>query len=971
MPRISVIRCAGTLALVLIGLGWMFSVQPAYAATHTWTGGFGESGDWSAAANWSPAVGVVDGETVDLVFPANFRGLRSSNNDRNNVTVNSITFRDGGFTISGKAVTLTGTLGSSTISSCTSTTTLCTSSEPNTVGLPMTLSGLPTMTVGTSVTDDGPAPLLILSGMLSGSALRKDGAGTLQLQGNNSFAGNTSIFGGRLNVGSAGALGTTGFGTVVSSGTTLAVNSGVAVGGEPLSLNGGTLEGDSGASWGGPITLGANSTVSVPADTFTVSGTVDNAHVLAKIGWGTLKTTGVVGGTQPPSRLDLQSGSLDLANSMTAGETDVAAGTTVLASGGTLTSPLRLGGTLVGADEIAWTGAVTLTNDSTISVPDGTFTLHSPLDGGFFLGKTGNGVLVAGAVGQGVPLSGLSVGGGHLSISQGLTTTSGTTVFNNSALILAATSRTPLTVQNSLVVVSSPATLTVPTGLGLTGAAINGTGILALNSDVTVNASTTPSSIAAAVSLQAANPTFTVADGAADPDLLISGTVSNGSGASGLVKAGLGAMKLTSDNAYSGTTTIDDGTLLIEGRQTSSAVVLKNGVLAGPGSVGAITATSGTVSPGDPIGSLNSLGDVKLAGGTLAVELNGTTGADYDWLNAFGSVDLTGGWLIVSLKAGFTPAVGSSFTIIPDHGGGLTGAFNGLPEGTVFPMGGASFRITYGSTGNRNVVLTVVPSVSIADASVTEGNGGTTNAVFTVSLSDASVSTITVLATTADGTALAGQDYQATQQTITFTPGQISQHFSVPILGDRDIESDETFTVRLTSPTNATIGKAPATGTILDDDAPTPAPTATPTATLMPTATATLAPTMTPTPTGDPGPLPGPGGTTPTPTFTPAATPTPPPVSVQVSRAGSNRLAVTIAALGTLQRVEWTPTPNLSVEDANGRPIAGNAISLPPNSKQVTFYVRRLGGGSATLTLTVTGSFGIWHTFVGGGPDAW
>src|SRR5262245_15700892 len=97
-PRDIVLLRALALAVLLIGVGWLVSAQPAYSATHTWTGGFGESGDWSAAANWSPAVGVVDGETVDLVFPASTRGPRGSNNDRNNVTINSITIQDGGFT---------------------------------------------------------------------------------------------------------------------------------------------------------------------------------------------------------------------------------------------------------------------------------------------------------------------------------------------------------------------------------------------------------------------------------------------------------------------------------------------------------------------------------------------------------------------------------------------------------------------------------------------------------------------------------------------------------------------------------------------------------------------------------------------------------------------------------------------------------------------------------------------------------
>src|SRR4051794_11636517 len=99
-PHTAVVLRALALSLVLVGLGWMFGARPAYAATHVWSGGFGENGDWSATANWSSGGGVVPGETVDLVFPAGVGTLHSTN-DRLNVVINSITFEDGGYTIDG------------------------------------------------------------------------------------------------------------------------------------------------------------------------------------------------------------------------------------------------------------------------------------------------------------------------------------------------------------------------------------------------------------------------------------------------------------------------------------------------------------------------------------------------------------------------------------------------------------------------------------------------------------------------------------------------------------------------------------------------------------------------------------------------------------------------------------------------------------------------------------------------------
>ncbi|MFM8599018.1 MAG: Calx-beta domain-containing protein, partial [Mycobacterium sp.] len=110
------------------------------------------------------------------------------------------------------------------------------------------------------------------------------------------------------------------------------------------------------------------------------------------------------------------------------------------------------------------------------------------------------------------------------------------------------------------------------------------------------------------------------------------------------------------------------------------------------------------------------------------------------------------------------------------------------------------------------------PTVSISNVSVAEGNSGSTTARFTVSLSKAATSTVTVGYATANGTATAGQDYTATSGTVSFAPGVISQQISVNVTGDTTVEPDETFTVTLANPTGATLATASATGTITNDD---------------------------------------------------------------------------------------------------------------------------------------------------------
>lgn len=112
------------------------------------------------------------------------------------------------------------------------------------------------------------------------------------------------------------------------------------------------------------------------------------------------------------------------------------------------------------------------------------------------------------------------------------------------------------------------------------------------------------------------------------------------------------------------------------------------------------------------------------------------------------------------------------------------------------------------------------PAISINDISIDEGDSGTTNATFTVSLSNASTQTITVNYATADVSATAGNQYASTNGTLTFTPGQTVQPINVSINGDVLNEDSVSFHVNLTSPGNATIGDAQGVGTIVDDDAP-------------------------------------------------------------------------------------------------------------------------------------------------------
>src|SRR5262249_35619469 len=92
------------------------------------------------------------------------------------------------------------------------------------------------------------------------------------------------------------------------------------------------------------------------------------------------------------------------------------------------------------------------------------------------------------------------------------------------------------------------------------------------------------------------------------------------------------------------------------------------------------------------------------------------------------------------------------------------------------------------------------PVGSVAGVTLAEGDAGTSQAVFTLTLSNASSETVTVSYATADGTAQAGTDFQAAGGTVTFTPGQTTASVAVAVLGETDLEADETFTLALSSP---------------------------------------------------------------------------------------------------------------------------------------------------------------------------
>jgi hypothetical protein len=167
-------------------------------------------------------------------------------------------------------------------------------------------------------------------------------------------------------------------------------------------------------------------------------------------------------------------------------------------------------------------------------------------------------------------------------------------------------------------------------------------------------------------------------------------------------------------------------------------------------------------------------------------------------------------------------------------GGELADIGPGIPEtdGSVSAFYGFSIgRCPDGTDGNASsaadfYVMSLTPGApnncqpafTIHSTNVIEGNTGSVTARVMVTLSPVGALPASVNFFTSNGLAVAGSDFVATNGLLVFAPGIRTQFINVIVISDTSPEPDETFTVRLATPTNANLASAIATVTILNDD---------------------------------------------------------------------------------------------------------------------------------------------------------
>jgi len=219
------------------------------------------------------------------------------------------------------------------------------------------------------------------------------------------------------------------------------------------------------------------------------------------------------------------------------------------------------------------------------------------------------------------------------------------------------------------------------------------------------------------------------------------------------------------------------------------------------------------VTEGDSGTSQNLTFTLRLSGAlTQAASINYAT-ADVTASRGFDYTATSG---ILTFAAGETV---KTFTVqvLGDNFNEQTETFNvnfTNPQGAIAP---AVSSVTATILDND-----ALPTISIVGASVAEGNSGTRNLTFSIQVSSASAQTISVNYATSDGSATAGSDYTAVSGTVNIGAGSGGATFVVPIIGDAVTEADETFTITLSSPTNANIAVGTAVGTIFNDDGGAP-----------------------------------------------------------------------------------------------------------------------------------------------------
>ena len=468
-----------------------------------------------------------------------------------------------------------------------------------------------TLTVGNSANAASSYAGVIQDGSGGGAlSLTKNGTGTLTLNGSNTYTGTTTINAGILTIQNNSALGTSTGGTVVSNGSVLQLQNNITVTGEALTLSGGGISNAGGSlrssgnnTWTGNITIGLGSTrIASDADLLTISGNINNAFSTVFQGNGNITVSGIIsgGGSVTTSASSGATSVLTLSDNNTfTGQMNITKGIVSVSSiknfgvasglGAAASGVIVIGATNIPNGTLLYTGAGDTSNrtfqigtygnaSAASSSEIGSATIQNDGSGAIVFNATNfNTALNAtggNATNRTLTLSGSNTGSNTISgvirdntvsgnatgtarigliksgtgtwILSGANTYSGNTSINTGTLVFRNTAAKSA---NSTVTVAAAGTL----GLGVGNASIDYSNNVV---DVFNNGTLTGFTINASsgIALDTTNGDFTLSSDLTAPRAL--------------TKLGNNTLTLSGSNTYSGATTVNQGTLLLQNKAT-------------------------------------------------------------------------------------------------------------------------------------------------------------------------------------------------------------------------------------------------------------------------------------------------------------------------------------------------------------------------------------------------------------------
>jgi fibronectin-binding autotransporter adhesin len=649
----------------------------------------------------------------------------------------------------------------------------------NTSGVIANTNASPASITSTVATGTSTYAGTIQNGSGGAVTLAKAGTGTLVLSGTNAYTGGTNISAGTLTVGTGSTNGTLGSGAISDGGTLNINHSDTVTIADPISGMGalqqsgtGTLVLSGSNNYSGTTTISAGTleyqAVSAMSTTSALtigSGTTLSLRADADTTFTPASLAMTTGGTNNflVNSLNSPAGdnhSLTIANNAALGN-----GATIINVTSTTGDTLKFGSSFGTSanNSTAWGGPETTFNLTNANV---VLNGMNATDGGMSVNSTtGNTLTINGTVSSSTNRTIYAhVNSGTLTLNNTVAGVAGT----NNGFFVTLNGGT-LNIQNAAAI-NTNANSGNNGGAGLTiaGGTLNNTNgaALTLSTNPTIRfngdfAFSTAGGTSAnnlnlgtgAVSLgTTAGSTRTItANGTST--LTIGGIISNGTTANSLTEAGTGTIKLSNANAYTGTTTVNGGTLLItnttgSGTGSGSVTVSSPGLLGGTGIItGPVTVNTGTIfagttnnTVGKTAATLTIGSGSSLLGSTLLDLTAANTSDEIVFSNGAANTATLGGTLTVTNPNSITFASGQSYDLFSFNSNIESGTFSNLPAGLPALSAGLAWNtsslytsgiISIGTSGPANLFFTGSTGNGNWDiASTTNFTDGSTALVF-------------------------------------------------------------------------------------------------------------------------------------------------------------------------------------------------------------------------------------------------